>query len=93
MKGLELNVGFTCRLASCGRLVSPTKLLGTLAVGGRRPRTVVIEVTESTAMTDPERTRDILQYLHDAGFQIAIDDFGTGYSSLARLQAPRRSTS
>ena len=37
-------------------------------------------------MTDPEHTRDILQFLHDAGFEIAIDDFGTGYSSLARLK-------
>ena len=50
------------------------------------PHQVVVEITESTAMTDPERTREILQTLHDAGFLIAIDDFGTGYSSLARLR-------
>ena len=34
----------------------------------------------------PGADREILQALHDAGFQIAIDDFGTGYSSLARLR-------
>jgi diguanylate cyclase (GGDEF)-like protein/PAS domain S-box-containing protein len=47
---------------------------------------VVIEITESAVLADPEHTREILQSLHDAGFKIAIDDFGTGYSSLGRLK-------
>ena len=62
------------------------ELLHTLQAAGVDPHRVVIEITESTAMTDPERTREILQALHDEGFQIAIDDFGTGYSSLGRLK-------
>jgi diguanylate cyclase (GGDEF)-like protein/PAS domain S-box-containing protein len=62
------------------------QILRTLGSAGVDPHQVVIEITESTAMTDRERSRDILQGLHDAGFQIAIDDFGTGYSSLARLK-------
>jgi diguanylate cyclase (GGDEF)-like protein/PAS domain S-box-containing protein len=64
----------------------PEEILHTLEIADVDPRQVVIEITESTAMTDPERTRQILQALHDAGFQIAIDDFGTGYSSLGRLK-------
>ena len=62
------------------------EILHTLQAAGVDPHRVVIEITESTAMTDPERTREILQTLHDEGFQIAIDDFGTGYSSLGRLK-------
>jgi EAL domain-containing protein (putative c-di-GMP-specific phosphodiesterase class I) len=47
---------------------------------------VTVEITESTAMTDPDRTLEILRDLHGRGFRLAIDDFGTGYSSLARLR-------
>jgi EAL domain-containing protein (putative c-di-GMP-specific phosphodiesterase class I) len=54
--------------------------------GGVDPSKVVVEVTESSAMTDPDRAQTILEDLHAGGLQIAIDDFGTGYSSLARLR-------
>jgi diguanylate cyclase (GGDEF)-like protein len=49
-------------------------------------RVLVLELTESTAMIDSERVRNVLDALCKLGVGIAIDDFGTGYSSLARLQ-------
>ena len=61
-------------------------LLGTMETAGVDPHQMVIEITESAALTDPTGTRTILQSLHNAGFRIAIDDFGTGYSSLGRLK-------
>jgi diguanylate cyclase (GGDEF)-like protein/PAS domain S-box-containing protein len=54
--------------------------------GGIDPSKLVVEVTESSAMTDPDRAQAILEDLHAGGLRIAIDDFGTGYSSLARLR-------
>ena len=44
-----------------------------------------LEVTESMAMSNPQRSAETLQELARMGFKISIDDFGTGYSSLAYL--------
>jgi EAL domain-containing protein (putative c-di-GMP-specific phosphodiesterase class I) len=62
------------------------KLIARLGEAEVQPRHVVVEITESTAMADADRTQHVLHELHDAGFTLAIDDFGTGYSSLARLK-------
>jgi len=37
-------------------------------------------------LTDPVRTKAILEELAEMGVRLAIDDFGTGYSSLAYLK-------
>lgn len=50
------------------------------------PGMLELEITESMMMQMPERTRPVLQQLHDAGVSIAMDDFGTGYSSLSYLR-------
>jgi diguanylate cyclase (GGDEF)-like protein/PAS domain S-box-containing protein len=84
--GLRLEVAFNVSPRQLWSARFSEKLLHQLKETDLDPHQVVVEITESTAMTDPERTREILQTLHDAGFKIAIDDFGTGYSSLARLK-------
>lgn len=61
-------------------------ILGHLDASSMDPGRIVIEITESAAMTDPERTQLILWELHGRGLRLAIDDFGTGYSSLSRLK-------
>jgi PAS domain S-box-containing protein len=50
------------------------------------PETLHLEITESVAMADPDKTRQILAQLKAQGVQICIDDFGTGHSSLGRLR-------
>lgn len=46
---------------------------------------VIIEVTESSAMSDQTTALDLLTRLRLKGFQLSIDDFGVGYSSLVQL--------
>lgn len=50
------------------------------------PSTLELEVTETMAMVDPNRSVEVLGVLHTMGVLLAVDDYGTGYSSLAYLQ-------
>ncbi|WP_404419263.1 EAL domain-containing protein [Marinospirillum sp.] len=50
------------------------------------PELLVIELTETALMVDPEQAQKILRRLKDMGLLVSIDDFGTGYSSLAQLR-------
>jgi len=62
------------------------KVVRKLQAAGVAPDKVIVEITESTAMADPDRTQKILTELRAWGLRLALDDFGTGYSSLARLK-------
>jgi EAL domain-containing protein (putative c-di-GMP-specific phosphodiesterase class I) len=56
------------------------------ADAGVDPRTLEVEVTESTLMHDGGPALATLQALATLGIRIAIDDFGTGHSNLACLR-------
>ena len=85
-QGIELTVGFNLSPRELWSTRLPERILGKLKRGGVDPTTVVVEITESTAMADPDRTQRILAEMHAWGLKLAIDDFGTGYSSLSRLK-------
>ena len=50
------------------------------------PNFIELEITEGAVMDNVDQAIDMMQSLHDAGFQLAMDDFGTGYSSLSYLK-------
>lgn len=47
---------------------------------------LMLEVTESAIMSDPEKAITVLTKLKSMGVQLSIDDFGTGYSSMEQLK-------
>jgi len=59
---------------------------------GMNPRCVDLEITETIAMADAEKSAGMLSGLKALGVGLDIDDFGTGYSSLSRLQSFRVDT-
>ena len=57
-----------------------------LRIHNMPPANLVLEITESAVMHDPEYALGILKQLSKLGVKLSIDDFGTGYSSLAYLK-------
>jgi EAL domain-containing protein (putative c-di-GMP-specific phosphodiesterase class I) len=51
------------------------------------PERLLIELTESAAMSDIQNAQRIVSTLRQLGCQVCIDDFGTGFSSLAYLKS------
>ena len=84
--GIDLEIGFNLSPRQFWQPDLAERVLSPIKGGGLDPARIVVEVTESSAMMDPDRAQEILWDLHGSGLRIAIDDFGTGYSSLSRLR-------
>jgi diguanylate cyclase (GGDEF)-like protein len=63
------------------------RVLATLDEAGLPGAGLILELTESTLVTDFEATDQALHRLRSHGVRVAVDDFGTGYSSLSYLMA------
>lgn len=64
----------------------PNKITAILNTHQVKNNAITLEVTESSIMDDPQRSKLILLSLANIGIKLSIDDFGTGYSSLAYLK-------
>jgi EAL domain-containing protein (putative c-di-GMP-specific phosphodiesterase class I) len=53
---------------------------------GVDPGCLQLEIIETIAMGDAEKSGRVLAQLQALGVRLSIDDFGTGYSSLSRLR-------
>jgi diguanylate cyclase (GGDEF)-like protein/PAS domain S-box-containing protein len=84
--GIGLEIGFNLSPRQFWQPDLAGRILSKITEGGVDPAGIVVEVTETSAMIDPDRAQEILWELHGGGLRIAIDDFGTGYSSLSRLR-------
>ena len=47
---------------------------------------VIIELTESCQVKDPESLANVFEELEKEGFKLALDDFGTAYSTMEMLR-------
>ncbi len=79
--GVAVNVSVHQVLS--GHLVE--HVVEALEDSGLPPAALTLEITESTALEDPDRADAKFALLRRLGVQIAVDDFGSGYSSLGLL--------
>lgn len=84
-EGYDLFIGVNFSMKQFMDVKLVQKVKDALKKHSVAPESFLFEITESIAMRDPERTRDILSKLRNLGIKIAIDDFGTGYSSMNYL--------
>jgi diguanylate cyclase (GGDEF)-like protein len=65
----------------------PQIVRSALARHGVAPGSLVLEVTETTAITDFNRSQQTIKLLRDLGLVVSVDDFGAGFTSLAYLSS------
>ena len=82
--GLDVSVNVSARQLDHGALVEQVRTV--LHDSGLDPARLILEITETVMMRNPEATALLLRELNALGVRIAVDDFGTGYSSLAYLR-------
>ncbi len=65
----------------------PDMVVSLLAQRNLPPEALVLEITETTAMADVDRCREVTEKLRGRGLVVSVDDFGAGFTSLAYLSS------
>ena len=83
--GLAATVSVNLSPSTIGSPASCERILQIVRDADLEPGAVVLEITETLAMTNVATSLENLIRLWMRGFGLAIDDFGTGHSSLQQL--------
>jgi EAL domain-containing protein (putative c-di-GMP-specific phosphodiesterase class I) len=84
-KGLQATVSVNLSLKSLSDPGLAERITARVAAQKLETKHVVLEITESAAMTDVAKALENLTRLRMKGFGLSIDDYGTGYSSMQQL--------
>lgn len=84
-QGVPAAVSVNVSARSIVRADFAGEVVAALEAHGVPASQLVIEVTETALLTDPDRAREVLTRLSAAGVRVSIDDFGQGHTSLGYL--------
>lgn len=84
-RGLPYTVSVNLSLKSLDDPRLADRITEAVRRQGVEPSSIILEVTETAAMTDVARCLENLARLRMKGFGLSIDDYGTGYSSMQQL--------
>ncbi len=85
--GIDVEIAVNLSAADFADGELPARVLALLRQHAAPAGRLLLEVTESAIMREPQLAAQVMQQLRTAGVRFAIDDFGTGHSSLAQLHA------
>ena len=84
--GYDLSIAVNLSMHNLRDSNLPDQIADLLSRYRMERNVLMLEITESTIMSNPEHTMEILSKLESMGIKLSIDDFGTGYSSLSHLK-------
>src|SRR5581483_2061431 len=82
---LDLSVSVNISARNLSRDDFADSILATVRATGVAPERVLVEMTETALLADPERAARGLRRLAAAGIRVSLDDFGQGQTSLGYL--------
>jgi diguanylate cyclase (GGDEF)-like protein len=83
--GTDLTVAVNVSARNLTRPDFSARVADALSRVGVAPARLVIEITETALLTDPEGAAAVLRELRDLGVEVSLDDFGQGQTSLRYL--------
>ena len=84
-KGHSLVMSVNLSLSSLSDTTLAERITQVVREAGVDPHHIILEITESAAMTDVAHALENLARLRMHGFSLSIDDYGTGFSSMQQL--------
>lgn len=84
-RGFDLTVSVNLSLASLTDTMLAKRITQTVRSAGLDPRHMILEITETAAMTEVAPALENLARLRMRGFGLSVDDYGTGFASLSQL--------
>lgn len=83
--GLQISVSVNLSLVSLTDTALADRITQVTQNAGVDPHYIILEITESAAMTEVAPALENLARLRMRGFGLSIDDYGTGYASMQQL--------
>ncbi len=85
-QGMEISISVNLSAQNLQEPNFVTRVKSLLAKHKVPPNFLMLELTETAMMLDPNHAKNVLNQLSSDGIRISIDDFGTGYSSLSYIK-------
>jgi len=83
--GMEIAVAVNVSPGQFDRPDFIEQIVEALRTSGLPPRLLELEITETMAVSNPERVIKAMKPLRELGIKLAVDDFGTGHANLSLL--------